>query len=122
MGEVGDSFLQANILLHGLPVRHGLGDKVSDLIGIERLVDIVVRAIFQRCDGRFDRGVTGHDNDQHVGTDFVQAALQLDAVGATHLDIDESNVESLLSHTCESVTGALGSSHVITLFGEPFGQ
>ena len=122
MRQVGDRLFQAHVFLQGLAVRHGLGHQVRDFVGIERLVDVVVRAVLQRGDGGLDRGVAGHDDDQHVGIDFVQAALQLDAVGAAHLDIDQRDVESLLGHAGERFVGALGGGDVVALFGKPLGQ
>ena len=122
MRHVGDGFLEAGVLLQGVAMRHGLAHEVRDLVGIERLVDVVVGAVLERGDGGLDRGVAGHDDDQHVGIDFVQAALQLDAIGAAHLDIDERDIEGLLGHAGERFVGALGGGHVVAFFGKPFGE
>ena len=122
MRQVGDGLLEARVLLQGVAMRHGLGHQVRNLVGIERLVDVVVGAILERGDGGLDRGVSGHDDDQHVGIDFVQAALQFDAIGAAHLDIDQSDIEGLLGHASERFVGALGGGHVVAFLGKPLGQ
>ena len=88
-GLCGDDLAQALGFLPRLAMRQGVGDEMRHVVGIERLGDVVVRAVLERGDGRVDRGVAGHDDDQEVGVDLVQAALQLDAVGAAHANVDQ---------------------------------
>ena len=52
----------------------------------------------------------------------MQAALQLDAVGAAHLDVHEGDVEGLLGDAGKRVVGAFGGRHFIALFRKPLGQ
>ena len=89
---------QPYIFLLGTAMRHGLGDQVRDLVGIERLVNVVVGAVLQGCDRRFHRCVAGHNDDQHVGVNFVKPPLQLDPIGPAHLDVDQGEVEYLFGN------------------------
>ena len=122
MRDLRDRLLQPHVFLLGVAMRHGLGDQVRDLVGIERLVDVVVGAVLERGDRGLDRGVAGHDDDQHVGIDLVQAPLQFDAVGAAHLDVDQGDIEGLLGHARQRFVGALGGGDLVAFFGKPLGQ
>ena len=75
MGNRRHCLLKARVLLLGAAMGHGFGDQVGNLVGIERLVDIVVSAVLKRGDGGLNRGVAGHDDDQHVGANLVQPPL-----------------------------------------------
>jgi hypothetical protein len=79
--------------------------EVRDLVRVERLGHVVIRAVLQRGDGGFDRGIAGHDDDQQLGIDFVHAALQLDAIGAVHLDIDQRRIPALCRELGQRVVG-----------------
>ena len=88
-GDFGDGFAQAHVFFFGAFVSERLLHQMRDLVGIERLGDVVVGAVLERGDGGFDRGVAGHHDDDEIGIDLMHAALQFDAVGAAHLDVEQ---------------------------------
>src|SRR6516162_1018046 len=53
MRDLRDRLLQASVFLLYAAVRHGLADQMSDLVRIERLVDIVVGAVLESRNRRF---------------------------------------------------------------------
>ena len=85
--------------------------QVRDLVRVEGLGHVVIGAVFQRRDRGFDRGIAGHDDHDELRIDFVHAALQLDAVGAVHLDIDQSRIPALFASW---VSASLAFSTVVT--------
>ena len=117
-----DRLLQTDIFLLGAAMRHGFRDQVSDLVRVERLIDVVISPVLERGDRGLDRSVAGHDDDQHVGIDFVQSALQLDAIGAAHLDVDQGNVIAGLGHARQRLAGTFGRADLVAFFGKPFGE
>ena len=52
----------------------------------------------------------------------MQAALQFDAVGAAHLDVEQREVPLILGHAGERVAGAFGGADFVAFFAEPFSQ
>src|ERR1700687_1570580 len=86
--DFGDGGAQLNVFFFCSAVCEGFLYEVSDLIGIERLAHVVIGAVLQRGDRGFYRGVTCHHDDNQVRIHLVQAALQFDAVGAAHLDVE----------------------------------
>ncbi len=122
MGNFGDRLFQPRILLLGAAMRHGLGHQVRDLVRVKWLIDVVIGAVLERRNGRFHRGITRHDDDQHVRIDLVQPPLQFDAVGAAHLDVHQRDIEGLLGYARQRLIGVLRGGHFIALLSEPLGQ
>ena len=88
--DLGDGFAQADVFFFGALVGERFLHQMRDFVRIERLAHIVVGAILEGRDRGLHRGVAGHHDDDQVGIDLVQAALQFDAVGAAHLDVEQS--------------------------------
>src|ERR1019366_6870181 len=91
----GYGLAQQYVFLGGAFMGQRVLYQVGDLVGVEWLGHVVVGAILQRCDRGLDRGVAGHDDYQELRVDFVHAALQLDAIGAVHLDVDQRRIPAL---------------------------
>src|SRR5581483_8582894 len=70
----------------------------------------------------FHRGITRHHDYDQVRIQLMQAALQLDAVGSSHLDVQQGNVPLAFGHARERVARILRHSDVIALFPEPLSQ
>src|ERR1051325_5526208 len=121
-GLRGDHVAQPFRLLRGLAMRERVGDEMGHVVGIDRLGDVVVRAVLQRGDGRLHRGVAGHDDDDEIGVDLAHAALQLDAVGAAHADVDQRQVPLLLGQAGERLAGAVRGAGVVAVVAEPAAQ
>ncbi len=118
----GHGLAQANVFLLYLAMGEGLLDLVGDVVGIERLGDVVIGAVLQRGHGGLDRGIAGHDDDEHFGIDLVHAALQFNAIRAAHFDIDQRQVPLAFSQAGERLLRVFGAADLITLFAKPFAQ
>src|SRR5208337_2243598 len=114
-----NGFAQAHVLLFGTFVREGVVDAVSDVVRVKGLGDIIVGAILEGCDGRLHTGVAGDDDHEHFGVDLAHAALELDAIGAGHLDVDEGQVKALRGHLGERILGTLGHGDAVAFLAKP---
>ncbi len=52
----------------------------------------------------------------------MQAPLQLNAIGAPHLDVDQRDVESRGCDPRERLVGVFGGADLVAFLGEPFRQ
>ena len=120
--DFGDGFAQADIFFFRAPVGQRFFHQMRDFVRIERLADVVVGAVLQRCDRGFDRGIARHHDDDQIGIHLMQAALQFDAVGAAHLDVEQGQVPFVLGHARERVAGAFGGSDLVAFLAKPFSQ
>jgi hypothetical protein len=114
-----NGFAQADVLLFRTLVGKGVVDTMSDIVRVKGLGDIIVGAILEGRDGGFHAGVAGHDDHEHFGVDLVHAALQLDAIRAGHLDIDERQVKALRGHLGERVLGTFGHGDIVAFLAKP---
>ncbi len=114
-----EGLLEHHVLAPGLGVRERVLDDVRDVVGIERLGDVVVGAVLERRDGRLDRGIAGHDDDAHLGLQLVHPPLELDSVGPSHLDVDEGEVPFPFREARERVVRAFGGPDFIAFFLKP---
>ncbi len=96
--------------------------QVGDLVGVEGFGYVVIGAVFQRHDGGLDGGVAGHDDDDELGVDLVHAALEFDAIGAVHFDIDQSCIPALFGELSQRVGGVFEGGDVVAFFAEPFAE
>ena len=97
-------------------------NEVHQFVGIERLGDVIVRAILECANRGIHRGIAGHDDHGHFGIDLVQAGLQFDAIDAGHLDIDESQVLTATSEAVESRPRIRLDGHFVVLTLKPLTQ
>src|SRR5690349_24681520 len=54
--------------------------------------------------------------------DFVQASLQFNAVGAGHLDVEESQIPVALGQSSQCRAGTFGLPHFVSFLSKPFAQ
>ena len=118
--DLGHSFAQANVFLFSTLVRQGFLDKVCNLVRIEWLCHVIISTVFQRSHSRIYRGVAGHHDDNQVGIEFMDAALQLDSIGAPHFDVDEGHVPALFGEAGQRPIRILSSADLVAFFMEPF--
>ena len=62
------------------------------LLRIERLHDVVERAVLHRLDGRLRRAEGGHEDDELPRIDRADVLERLDAAHAAHADVEEDDV------------------------------
>jgi hypothetical protein len=115
-------FPQKQVLLDELVMVHDLPDRQGDVVGVERLDEIVVGPLLHRLHGGVDRRVGRHDDDQHLGRRLVDFVHQLDSVHAGHLQIHQHQVPVSLGEAFQRLPAALHGLHVIPVLLEPAGQ
>ena len=118
----GDGLAQAHIFFLGAFVGERLLHEMGDLVGIERLGNVIVSAVLERRHGGFHRSISGHHDHDEIGIHLVHAPLKLDPIGAAHLDIDQSGVPGVLGQPRQGAIGVFGGSDFISFFVEPFCQ
>ena len=67
-------------------------DHRDQVIGLDRLLEIVGRAVAQRLDRAVDRGVRGEQHERHARRDPARAVEQREPGHAAHLEIGEHEV------------------------------
>jgi hypothetical protein len=80
------------ILLPDLVLVERLGDErleAVQLLGVERLLDVVVGALLHRLYGGIHRGLTGDDDALGGNLPLLQLAQQREAVEPRHLQVGE---------------------------------
>jgi hypothetical protein len=75
----------------------GLLEGDVDLVGRERLDQVVEGAIAHARHGRFDRGVAGHHHDQGLHRPVLEDAEDVGALPVGQTDIDEHEVPVVLA-------------------------
>src|SRR5208282_3289365 len=120
--DFGDGFAQQYVLLSCPFMRQRVLHQVCDLVRVERFGHVIIGAVLQRHDRSLDRRVAGHDDHDEIWIDFVHAALQLDAIGAVHLDVHQGCIPALFRLAGERVVGVLRSANFVTFFAEPFAE
>ena len=71
----------------------GVGHQVRELVRIHRLGDVIVGAHFEGLHRRLHRCIAGHDDDRQLRIGLPQPRLQLHAVHAGHLDVEQYEIE-----------------------------
>src|SRR5262249_44221586 len=77
----------------------------EDLLLLERLRDVVARALLDRLDRAFDAGVAGDHDDVEIGPAVADFAGETDAVGPRDLQIDDGERELLLTQEPQRLGG-----------------
>ena len=119
-GDLGDGLTQTDVFFFGAMVGERFFYQMRDLVRIERLTHIIVGAILQGRDRGLHRGVAGHHDHDQVGIHLVQAALEFNAVGAAHFDIEQSEIPFIFGHAGERIACAFGSPDLVAFFAKPF--
>src|SRR2546427_10262850 len=64
----------------------------QDAVGVERLLQEIVRAQLGRLDRGLDRSMTGDHHDLRVRVELAQLSQRLEAVHALHLDVQKDQM------------------------------
>ncbi|MGC4084335.1 MAG: hypothetical protein QM736_20045 [Vicinamibacterales bacterium] len=98
-----------------------LVDHQSDLVEIERLVGVVIRAVLHRLDGRLDAGEGGQQDDQHVRVALFQLLENLEAVAVRQFVVEEDQVHPFLTAGNRG-RGRIGLDDSVALLRKPILQ
>ena len=108
--------LRERVTLHlrELAERDGAAHRVHERLGLDRLEQVLLRAVFDRVEGGVERGARGHEDDRHVEVVLPQLAEEVEAGELRHDDVAEHDVESFLREQREAVARVARTRH-----GEP---
>ena len=115
-------FAEALVFLLRTLMRERLAHLEGDVFGVERLGHVIVGAVLHRRHRGLDRGIAGHHDGDQPRIDLVHAALQFDAVGAAHLDVEQRDIPLLFRHPQQRLAGAFRGAHLVAFFSKPLIQ
>ena len=99
---------------HQAAVPDGLADQRFNLVGAERLLDVVERAVAHRLDRRGDRGVGRHHHDLRPVTPPLELDDQLQAGHPRHLHVGDNAIERHAGDPLEGLRPARAAAHFVT--------
>ena len=95
------------VLVREHALHHG-----DQLLGLDRLAEVVGRAVAQRLDRAVDRGVGGEQHERHAGRDPARAAEQREAGHALHLEVGEHQIGGLALERRDRGLGAVDALEI----------
>jgi hypothetical protein len=110
-----DGLAQARVLGGEVHPLERVPEEQEHTVGVERLLEEVVRAGLRRLDGRLDRAVPAHHHDQCGRVGLTQAAERVEAVHAGHLHVHEDEVRPEPLVLGEPFRSAGRDAHVVAL-------
>ena len=75
------------------PSLDGVAHDVAQLRDLDRLGEVVVRAVLQRVDRGFGRRVARDHDEDRVGSELLSLLEQLDAAELAHADVGDDDIE-----------------------------
>ena len=93
--RVAQLLLQPPVLAHELAALHGPAQHQQQLVLLQRLREVVERALAHGVDGAVDGAVRGHEDHALARLGLLQLREQLDAVEVRHLEVGQHDVEGL---------------------------
>ena len=117
-----DRLAQLHVFLAQPAPLHCPQHQVAELVGIDRLGDVVEGPVLQRPHRRIHGG-EGRDHD-HGGlrVDLAELLLELHAVHAGHLDVQQHHLVAVLLHGPQRFRGVLRRLHFVTVLAEPLAE
>ena len=91
---------------------------LGDLVGIDRLGQVIVRTALDRFDGGGDRGVTGEQQDAHAGSGCIEARDQGKPALAAEFEIEDDVARLHLDAACQCFGSILCRGHLESACGE----
>jgi hypothetical protein len=104
------------------PLLQGALDDDLDLLEVERLRDVVARALADRLDRGVGVDRPGDHHHVEVGVVLLDAAQELEAVTSRHLDVGEDEAQRPRAHDLHRLGGARGGAGRKAEGVEPFGE
>ena len=98
-----------------------LFDEQHDLVDVERLVRIVIRALPHRLDRRIDVRKGGQHDYQRVGIVFFDLFEDCQTVRVRQPVIEQDQVHAL-AHALEGIGRVFRFEHLVAFISEPAGQ
>jgi hypothetical protein len=94
-------------------------DQVAQFVGVDGLRDVVEGALLQRAHGRFHRRERGDHDDGDVRVDAMDVFLQLHAVHAGHLDVEQRHVDALVLQRPQRFGRVAHGADLVPVLAEP---
>ncbi len=96
-------------------------DKERDLVEVERLVGVVIRALLHRLDGRLDARVGRQQDDEGVGVGALHPPQDVEAIAVRQLVVEQDEVHAL-TKAFERFGGGCGFEDTIAVIAQPAGE
>ncbi len=107
--------LQQHVLLPELALLERVADLDLQLVDVERLAEVVVRAQPHRFDGGVGRRERGNHDAEHVLIDALGGAQHFDAAHVGHLDVGDQEVEPAALELVDRLAAVFGKRDVVAL-------
>ena len=88
---------------------------MDDFLHLERLEDVVIRALLHRLDGGLDCPEARHDDRHDVRRVLADGSEQLEAAHVRHLQVAQHQVESVAREFDQGRAPVLGGANVEAL-------
>jgi len=98
------------------------GLQAIQLVGRERLLDVVVRALAHGLDGRIDSGLSGHDDAFRGDGAKLKLLQQCKAVHLRHLEIGEHHAIALRTELVERLLAIDGHRDFVAFVAQDRAQ
>ena len=110
-----ERFLEAEVLGLEPLLLEPTPNRVDHFFHLERLEDVVIRALLHRLDGRFDGPETSHDDRDHVRRVLADGPEELEAAHVRHLQVAQHQVEAVTRELDQCAAPVLCGANVETL-------
>ena len=97
-------------------------DEQRDLVEVERLVRVVIRAVLHRLDGGVDARVRGQQDDQRVGVALLDLLEHRQAVAIRQLVIEQDEIDALARARSSASAAVAASTHAVAFLRQAVGQ
>ncbi len=101
-------------MLQALPIEAALDD-VDDLLDLERLENVVVRAVLHGLDGGFHGAEAGHDHGQDRDAELGDLFDQIEPVHLGHLEVRDDQVVAALLQLLQGLHAVLDGAYHVAL-------
>ena len=115
---VAQTFLENQVLRAEMIVLQRLFDQYLQFLDVQGFRQVIEGPRLERLHGRFYRGVGGHDQDGHEGTDFPDLGQRLDPVHVRHADVQQDEVKGLFFHGPDGFRAVGRFRHRISVFAQ----
>ena len=110
--------LEGDVLGHQPPALDGVVEDDQHLVVLERLGDVVERALLHRADRRLHRGERRHHDHRQLVVDRPHRVEDLQPVHLRHHHVGDDGVERRRARQFEPVATGRGDAHGVALAGQ----
>ena len=122
LARAGREDAELGRLVAQAPLGEGAAEEEHELLELEGLGEVMVRAEANALDRRVDRAVSGHHEHGQIGIEATDAAEELEPVDAGHAEIGDEGVDVAVVDLGEGALGAGQRNALVARVGEAVGE